>query len=204
MIAILDYGIGNLKSVETAITTLGLPCTITSNPEVLQNSNAIVLPGVGSYAKAVHTLKNSSLFPVLEGEVVMNKKPFLGICLGMQILSDDGLEDEKTQGLGWIPGKVISMKSLDNNIKIPHIGFNSIQSKDKKFEKINNKDFYFTHSYHFLTDDRFVIGTTNYGTSSFNSFVRSENIWGVQFHPEKSQINGLIFLQTFFNEYSLC
>ena len=199
IITIIDYGMGNIRSLQNALNYLGYDSKVTSSPEEIKTSNILILPGVGSFGQAMKNINNYGLKDVIT-EVAINKGiPFLGICLGMQLLADCGEEDGINSGLGLIPGKVLKFKS--NKIRLPHIGFNSLKYRDKSsniFRNIqNNSDFYFVHSFYYeCQNESNIIGTTEYG-DEFVSAINNDNIYGFQFHPEKSQSNGLLLLNNF-------
>lgn len=203
MISIVNYGMGNLRSVQNAFTYLGADSQIVDDPAVVSSSRRIVLPGVGSFARAMHNLKGQGLGEALN-TAAEHGAAILGICLGMQLLATVGDEDGPTDGLGFIPGRVVR---IDKKIglKIPHVGFNGLRYPDHHgglFYGIDQDgDFYFIHSYQFVPDDEAsVIGTTHYG-APIVSAVRMNRILGVQFHPEKSQSNGLRLLRNFLTCY---
>ncbi len=190
---------GNIRSLQNALNYLGYDSKVTSIPEEIQTSNILILPGVGSFGQAMKNINNYGLKDVIT-EVAINKGiPFLGICLGMQLLANCGEEDGINSGLGLIPGKVLKFKS--NKIRLPHIGFNSLKYRNKSsniFQNIqNNSDFYFVHSFYYeCQNESNIIGTTEYG-DEFVSAINKDNIYGFQFHPEKSQSNGLLLLNNF-------
>ena len=195
-VCIIDYGSGNVASVFNVIKFLGYDCKITNDLDYIKYSSHIILPGVGSYSAAMKKIKKKISIIDLEHEVLKKKKPFLGICVGMQILSSYGYEFEKFKGLDWIPGKVCKIDSH----KLPHIGWNNIQIK-KKSVLLNNLDadynFYFVNSFQFIPDDKEdIISITNY-QQDFCSIIQRENIFGVQFHPEKSQKAGQLLIKNF-------
>ena len=199
-VCILDYGSGNIASVYNIINFLGYECKITNETKHIKSSSHIILPGVGSYAAAMKKLKKAVNLDELEIEIIKKKKPFLGICVGMQILSSFGFEFEESKGLNWIPGVV---KKIQNE-KLPHIGWNSINIKNES-NLLNNfdpdLDFYFLNSYHFIPDNKEnIISTTNY-KEDICSIIQKDNIVGVQFHPEKSQKAGQLLLKNFLNFY---
>lgn len=195
MIAIVDYGMGNLRSVTNAFRKLGGDATITRDEETIKNSRAIVLPGVGAFGKCIENLKKFDLFDVIK-ELIMNDKRYLGICLGMQVLFESSEEAPGTEGMGIIKGDVPRFKG---NTKVPHMGWNSIeiQRENPIFNGINNGEFfYFVHSYYCRPAEDVTATKTHYGVE-FVSSVQKGNLFACQFHPEKSQRTGLRLLQNF-------
>jgi len=196
-IVIIDYKMGNLKSVEKAFAKVGADVIISNDSQIIKNASKIVLPGVGAFKDGMKYLKELGLIDVLHKEVLQNKKPFLGICLGMQLIAKKSYENGKTEGLGWIDGMVVKFDS--SNLKVPHVGWNNVTYKKENvlFKDIpNSSDFYFVHSYHFTSLEDAVTSSTDYG-DDFVSSLQKENIFAVQFHPEKSQKVGLKFLENF-------
>ena len=195
-VCILDYGSGNVSSVYNLVNYLNFKCKISNNIEVLKKSTHIILPGVGAFGASMRKIKQKIPLKVLEEEVLIKKKPFLGICVGMQLLADKSEEFGKHKGLGWIKGSVKKIKSN----KLPHIGWNNvaIKKKDQIFDDlISLNDFYFVNSFFFdLKDKKLVIGETKY-SHNFCSVLKKKNIIGVQFHPEKSQKSGQILIKNF-------
>lgn len=201
MVAIIDYGMGNVASVQKALNFLKIESIITNNHQLISNAEYIILPGVGSFKKGMMNLKEKELDTLLTEEVIRKKKKFLGICLGMQLLIENGTEPVNTKGLGWIKGTV---KKFDvPGLRIPHMGWNNITVLNEKFYKdLSDFDFYFIHSYHMVPEDRSVISATvNYGGDVVAS-IQKDNIFATQFHPEKSQIAGLMVLKSFFNQHA--
>ncbi|MDA9929488.1 imidazole glycerol phosphate synthase subunit HisH [Flavobacteriaceae bacterium] len=197
MVVIIDYGMGNVSSVEKALNFLNIKNIISNDKNIIKNSSAILLPGVGSFSQGMNNLRELNLVDLLTDEVVNKKKPFLGICLGMQLIFEKGSEPRECDGLGWIKGEV---KKLDlDGLKIPHMGWNDIEVQNNEFySKINNFDFYFIHSYHVLpTFKSEIAATVNYGIDIVAS-IHKDNIFATQFHPEKSQQSGLCLLKEFF------
>jgi glutamine amidotransferase len=198
-ICIIDYGSGNQKSLYNLIDYLGYNVCSSRTEKDINNSTHLLLPGVGSYSDLMQRIKDLNLNDVISNHVLIKKKPFLGICVGMQILSTFGNEHNRTKGLDFIEGEVKKLNSRE--LKIPHIGWNNIVFKKNSFlesEIFSNLDFYFLHSYVFdLKDKNNIIGFTEYG-ETFPSIIKKENIWGFQFHPEKSQHAGQIILKKFF------
>lgn len=198
-VCILNYGSGNVKSVYNIIKALTDDVIVSNDPDEIRNAEKLVLPGVGAYGTSMTKIKKTIPLDVVEGEVAIKKKPILGICVGMQVLFTTGYEFGKHDGLGWIKGVV---KVLDvEGLTLPHIGWNEIDVTKQNLlyaqnEKAGN-DFYFVHSYAcFPEDPDCVIATCDYG-KEFCSAVQHENIFGVQFHPEKSQIAGKKLLKNF-------
>jgi imidazole glycerol-phosphate synthase subunit HisH len=197
-IAIVDYGVGNVHSVSAALTFLGYKNMVSRNPDVIREATALVLPGVGAYSQAVINLSQLNLIEVLNEEVLIKRKPILGICLGMQVLGMISEESSGFSGWGWIDAEVLRFPSLQD-LRIPHVGWNTIVGVNDNF-LFNNLErephFYFDHSYYFNCNDRFAIAKCNYGFP-FTAAIKSDNIVGVQFHPEKSQTNGLKLFRNF-------
>jgi len=197
MVAIIDYGMGNIASVQKALTFLNIQSTVTSDFKEIEKSKSIILPGVGSFLQGMKNLRAKNLDQFLTEQVLQKRKKFLGICLGMQLLADRGKEPHANPGLGWIKGSVIKIENIP--FRIPHMGWNSIDVKiDSYYKEIPRRDFYFIHSFHFVPEDKHVIAaTTNYGINIVAS-IQQDNIFATQFHPEKSQEAGLSVLKTFF------
>ena len=197
-IVILDYGSGNLKSVMNIFEYLGYKVKISKNLSELNSSSHIILPGVGSYIACAEKLEKNIGIKLLKDQVITKNKPLLGICVGMQILSTFGKEHSKKSGLNFSPGVVDKLEVT--NVPLPQIGWNTINIKKQNIllEGIpNNADFYFVHSYKFdLENNENVIATTNY-EQEFSSIINYKNIYGVQFHPEKSQTYGIKLLKNF-------
>tara|TARA_B100001063_G_scaffold38412_1_gene32076 strand:+ start:4337 stop:4945 length:609 start_codon:yes stop_codon:yes gene_type:complete len=195
-ICILDYGAGNVASVYNIIKYLGFNCIISKDSEEIKKSSHIILPGVGAYSSLINKLKKNIDIENLSNEILIKKKPFLGICVGMQILSTKGSEFNECKGLNWIEGDV----KIINNKKLPHIGWNSVDliKKSEITENLeNNQDFYFVNSFFFKTKNKEdVIAKTQYN-QTFSSIIQKKNIFGVQFHPEKSQKAGQLLIKNF-------
>ena len=196
MNAIIDYKVGNLHNLKNALDYYAVKNQIVSDAEDILKADRIMLPGVGAFSPAMEQLRKSGMLAALE-EKVMSGVPLLGICVGAQLLMDESEEDGMHTGLGWIPGKV---KRFQHQLKIPQIGWNQVsqQKEDFLFNKVADEmHFYFVHSYHLLPEKReHVLGLSSYGYN-FASVVRKDNLWGVQFHPEKSQNAGLQLLKNF-------
>lgn len=204
-IAIIDYGVGNTHSVKEALSFLHANVIISNDPEKLSKADALILPGVGAYEAAMDNLHKRDLAGPLHEIVVENKKPILGICLGMQLLADYSEENGYHEGLGWIKGKVVRLETM-HDIRVPHVGWNDVEvlSEAPLFDRIKGEaNFYFDHSYHFIPAmEEHVVARANYG-NSIVAAVRKDNICGVQFHPEKSQITGLRLLKGFINSFTI-
>ena len=196
MITIINYGMGNLRSVQKGFEKVGFPAIVTNKPEGILKASKIVLPGVGAFKQAMESLSNLNLIDPL---ISMIKKgtPYLGICLGLQLLFTESKEFGDYNGLNLIKGKV---KKFPSKVKIPHMGWNSINitKKSPLYKSINNKTyFYFVHSYYADPVDRDnILSSTEYGIK-FTSAIAVDNIFATQFHPEKSQLEGLKILKNF-------
>jgi glutamine amidotransferase len=200
-IVIVDYEVGNTYSVANAIEFLGYKKVKISNDEqTIRKADALILPGVGAFDEAARNLRKHMLHEILGEEVLVSKKPILGICVGMQMLAEGSEENGWHEGLGWIPGRVKKL-SLPASLSVPQVGWNNvfIQEKAPLFSRTSdNPNFYFDHSYHFETDPVYQMAWCEYGIE-VTAAVYKENIFGVQFHPEKSQSNGLKLFRGFFN-----
>ena len=205
-VTIVDYKSGNISSVINSFKEVAkdkVTIEVTSDLNKIKSSDKVVLPGQGSFKSCVEALNNiDGLSDTLNEFTIINKKPLLGICVGLQMFADIGYEETETKGLGWISGKVSKIDNQDGKFKLPHIGWNEINIvKDSKiFKDIeNNSHMYFVHSYEFIPEDENVISaTTDYSTKVVCS-VEKENIFGTQFHPEKSDKFGLKIIDNFIN-----
>ena len=199
MIVIVDFGMGNLGSIANMLKKIGSECKITSNLEEIAQAEKLILPGVGSYAQAMKNLTETGIIPIIQAKAESNT-PILGICLGMQLLASFS-EEGHVEGLNIIPGNVLKF-NLPEDYKIPHMGWNVINYKKdcnlfEGFESLEEVRYYFVHSYHFQTElDAHQIASANYG-SDFTCGVQKGNVYGVQFHPEKSHAFGMRLLQNF-------
>ena len=199
MIGVIDYGAGNLRSVCNSLKKLSVDCHVVKSPSDLNKIETMIFPGVGSFGDSSEQLKKQSLFEPIR-EWIITDRPFLGICIGFQMLFDSSEESPGSEGLGIIPGKVIKF-SEQKNLKVPHMGWNEVQIKnldDPVWQKIDDlTHFYFVHSYFPKPDNPEVSSsTTGYGVD-FTSSIRFGNIFGTQFHPEKSQKSGLRLIENF-------
>ncbi len=200
MIAIVDYGVGNLFSLKSSMEAIGAETVVTSDAEVLRKADKIILPGVGAFEDAIGKLKKTGLDKVIKDEA-KSGKPLMGICLGMQMLLEKSFEYGEYEGLGLIPGEVRPIDEvIPKGLKVPHIGWNALKfSNDKHpiFKYINEGDFvYFVHSYYGTKCDKNVIATAEYG-AELTAAVADKNVCGCQFHPEKSGDVGLKILRAF-------
>lgn len=200
MIAIIDYGVGNLFSLTCSFKSIGADICVTSDPEEIARAERIILPGVGAFEDAAKKLRDSGLDKVIKEECAKGK-PLLGICLGMQMLFERSYEYGEHEGLGLIKGNIRPISDvIPKGLKIPHIGWNALsfgEKKDGLFKYLNDGDFvYFVHSYYGADCDDSVIATAEYGVP-LTAAVRKDNVCGVQFHPEKSEKVGLAILRAF-------
>jgi len=209
LLTVVDYGVGNLRSIAKSIekanfeNNLNYLVKVSSDINDVKRSDKIILPGQGSFKACKDGIDNiQGLQEELNESVLINKKPIYGICAGMQLFATTGYEEKKTSGLNWISGEVIKLNSGSLNLKIPHMGWNElkVESASSVFKDIINKNHaYFIHSYEFIPEDKANVSiTTNYGKDIIAA-VSSENIFGSQFHPEKSQNTGIKILTNFLN-----
>lgn len=200
MIAIVDYGVGNLFSLSSSLKALGLEAEITGEAEALRAASHIILPGVGAFGDARAKLDDTGLVPVIRQEA--EKKPLLGICLGMQLLFDRSFEYGEHPGLGLVPGQVVDLRGdlTDKALKVPHMGWNSlrIQRDDPLFRYFKNGEYvYYVHSFYARDCAESTLGTSQYGNVAVTGIVRRGKVYGTQFHPEKSGDAGLRLLRAF-------
>ena len=200
MIAIVDYGVGNLFSLSSSLKALGLETEITRDADKLRAADRIILPGVGAFGDARAKLDATGLVPVIQAEAA--RKPLLGICLGMQLLFDRGFEYGEHPGLGLVPGQVVDLHGAleDKSLKVPHMGWNSLQivKDDPLFRYVENGEYvYYVHSFYAANCLPSTLATSRYGNVDVTGVVRNGNVWGTQFHPEKSGDTGLRLLRAF-------
>lgn len=202
MITILDYGMGNLGSIYNMFKRIKVKAEITSDLEKINMANKILLPGVGSFDKAVARIDELGLKEILDKKALIEKIPILGICLGMQLLTSYS-EEGKLKGLNYIPAKTIKFRFNKNHHKVPHMGWNLVNTSNKSLltENLPNEPrFYFVHSYFVkVVDEKNSLLKTNYGGTEFDSAIGKNNIFGAQFHPEKSHKYGMKLLENFAN-----
>ena len=203
-ITIVDYKSGNISSVINSFNEVAkdkVKIEVTSDINKIKSSDKVVLPGQGSFKSCVDGLKNiSGLIDTLNEFAIYNKKPLLGICVGLQMFADIGYEETETKGLGWISGKVSKIDNQNGKYKLPHIGWNQIKIvKDSKIlqDIEKNSHMYFVHSYEFIPEDKNVISATTEYSSNIVCSIEKENIFGTQFHPEKSDKKGLKLIENF-------
>ena len=200
MIAIVDYGVGNLFSLRSSLRALGAEAEVTRDAGRLRAAGRIILPGVGAFGDAREKLEGTGLVPVLREEA--ERKPLLGICLGMQLLFDRGFEYGEHPGLGLVPGQVVSLRESleDKSLKVPHMGWNSLDvlRDDPLFRYFKSGEYvYYVHSFYARDCAAATLGTSRYGNVAVTGAVRCGNVWGTQFHPEKSGDAGLRLLRAF-------
>jgi len=205
-VTIVDYNSGNISSVINSFKEVAkdkVNIEVTSDLDKIKSSDKVVLPGQGSFKSCVDQLNKIKIkTQTLHEFAINNKKPLLGICVGLQMFADIGYEETETKGLGWIPGKVSKIDNQNGKYKLPHIGWNQINivKQSKIFENIeNNSHMYFVHSYEFIPNDKNVISATTDYSSNIVCSVEKENIFGTQFHPEKSDKLGLKIIDNFIN-----
>lgn len=199
-ILIIDYGVGNDQSVMNALKFLGYDFLVSNKKEDILSSSAYILPGVGAFNEAMANLNNLGIIDLLKEQILKGGKPILGICLGFQILAESSEENGLHNGLGLIKGRVVRFKAK-KGFRIPHVGWNTLKiiKENPLFLKLQgNPSFYFDHSYHLECDKSYVSAECFYGENVVAA-VQKDNIFGVQFHPEKSQNNGLKLFRSFFN-----
>lgn len=204
-IKIIDYGMGNIQSVKNAFELLNCNVEIIDEPSKISQADGIILPGVGAFGNAVNNLKERKIIDPLKEAVLENKIPLLGICLGMQLLADKSEERGNNNGLSFISGEIRKIPHKEG-FRLPHVGWNDVSIKQKKplFKNIIDKgSFYFVHSYRFECDDDFVVATTDYG-QNINAVVQKDHIFGVQFHPERSQRKGFHLINNFIDYIKSC
>lgn len=200
MITIIDYGLGNLVSVKNMLKKLGVQSLITDKPEEIAVAEKLILPGVGAFDNGMKLIREKGLREVLQKKVIAEKTPILGICLGMQLLTKSS-EEGREEGLGWIDAQTVKFSFTDKSLKIPHMGWNYIDVKKQNplITETQKQRFYFVHSYYVKCNEpQDVIATSNFGLD-FTCVINHGNIYGAQFHPEKSLRFGMHLLQNFAN-----
>lgn len=198
MLLVIDYGLGNLVSVKNMFKKLGVPTVISDKVSEIESAEKLILPGVGAYDNGMNLIKQKGLIDVLNKRVLVDKTPILGICLGMQLLTKSS-EEGKEKGLGWIDADTVKFNFSDKSLKIPHMGWNYVQVKkeNKLISSQGKHRFYFVHSYYVKCHNpNDIIATCDYGTE-FTCMLNRDNIYGAQFHPEKSLKFGMEVLNNF-------
>lgn len=198
---IVDYGMGNVASVKKALDLIGIDNVISNDIDDFDNSQFVFLPGVGSFRQGMENLNKLGLVTILNDQIKNRKKPFFGICLGMQLIAQIGTEFGETSGLGWINGRISQI--VEKDLRVPHLGWNNISSNENSLvNEFHNRDFYFIHSYHFeVSDKNNIAAYVNYG-QDYVAAVNQENIFATQFHPEKSQDEGIKLIKKFIDSYA--
>ena len=188
---------GNIASVKKAFQKIGAEVIISNTQQDIEQASHIILPGVGAFGDGIKNLKQLNIIDLLYKKVIQDATPFLGLCLGMQLIATSGHEFGTHHGLGWIKGEVVKL-AVDKKLRLPHIGWNDITiKKSNLFDNILDKNFYFVHSFHLVPDQKDIITSTcNYG-QAFVATIQQDNIFATQFHPEKSQTSGLQLLKNF-------
>ena len=197
-ILIINYGMGNLMSVGNALEHLGCQYLISDRWEDVKGADAYILPGVGAFGEAMKNLSERNIIAPLSEQILSKKKPILGICLGMQLIAQNSEEGGYYKGLEWMESSVIKLR-VQNGCRLPHVGWNNLEVKEKEpmFNNLpDHPNFYFDHTYQFICNEKYVLAKCGYATEVIAA-IRNENIFGTQFHPEKSQVNGLKFLRNF-------
>ena len=197
-VVIVDYGMGNTLSISNALRYLDYKVIISNQKNRIKEADVLILPGVGAFNAAIKNLKEHNLHNILGEEVLMNKKPILGICVGMQMLATFSEENGKHDGLNWIEGEVVRL-DLPEDFTVPQVGWNNVEAKYKVPLFGRNKEganFYFDHSYHYKCAPEYLVASCYYGIE-VTAAIQKENIFGVQFHPEKSQTEGLKLFRSF-------
>lgn len=203
-IVVIDYGMGNIRSVQNALIRCGAHVSVTQSGDDFAGADALVLPGVGAFGEAMNNLKKLNLVAPIQ-DTVSSGTPFLGICLGMQLLADSSVERGEHEGLGLIPGHIAKI-DVPKGLRLPHVGWNMTTVKQEQplfAQARDGESYYFVHSYHYQCDEKYVAATTDYGKDVIAA-VQREHIMGVQFHPERSQASGLRLLTNFIGYVADC
>lgn len=205
-LSIVDYGVGNIKSIQNAFERLSVrPPILTNDKSILEESSGLILPGVGAFDACMTKLHQHKLTEFLTELVVEDKKPILGVCLGMQLMTSSSTEGGYCKGLGWLPGEVVRLEP-SSKFPIPHVGWNNLEILNENVifcDIESNKHFYFDHSYHVICDEDNVVATAQYKIK-INATINKNNIFGVQFHPEKSDAGGLAIFKNFMQSIDKC
>lgn len=203
MIVIIDYNMGNVRSIAKALESLSAEVLISRRKEDIKKADRLILAGVGAFSDGMKNLKKLGLISLLNNEVISNKKPILGICLGMQLMAENSTEFGFHQGLGWLDASVEVFDLKNKNLKVPHMGWNNVKILDKNCPLLvgikPGIDFYFVHSYHLVCRLKNTVRAVCCYGKDFTAVIQEDNIFGTQFHPEKSQKFGLEILKNFIN-----
>lgn len=199
-ITVIDYQLGNISSIINMVKKIGAKVTHSSQIEAIQEADKLILPGVGAFDHGMQNLQAAGLIEILNHEILIKKKPVLGICLGMQLLLNSS-EEGKLNGLGWIPGHCVKFKFSENihHLKVPHMGWNAVRERQENqlLSSESDQRFYFVHSYHAVCEnEQDIMGTAHHGYE-FPAVIKHQHIIGAQFHPEKSHRFGMAFLKKF-------
>lgn len=202
MLALIDYEMGNVRSISNAFNLLGEEIQITDDPKIISDSEGIILPGVGAFSDGMNNLKRKGLIPILKEQVLEKKKPYLGICLGLEFLAEKSYEGGTHEGLGWVKGVITKIVPNDNSLKVPHIGWDdtTVLKDDVLLKELEDPIFYYLHSYYLKPDDlekKNITSVCDYGGVKITATIHKDNIFATQFHPEKSQETGLKLLKNF-------
>ncbi|MCC4797873.1 imidazole glycerol phosphate synthase, glutamine amidotransferase subunit [Enterovibrio norvegicus] len=199
MIAIVNYGLGNVRAFANIYKRLGVPYVLASDCETLKQATHLILPGVGSFDYAMQKLNESGMREVLDDLVINQKRPVLGICVGMQIMATSS-EEGNSEGLGWLDAEVVKFSNTDTKFPLPHMGWNSLELVEAcpLFKNIESRpSFYFLHSFHFKPDFNYTVAKSKY-SNEIACIVQKENVFGIQCHPEKSHLSGVTLLKNFY------
>lgn len=199
-VAVIRYGMGNVDSVARAVEDCGARAVLTDQRSEIESASAIILPGVGAFADGIRQIRARGLDALLQEQVIDKRIPFLGICLGMQVMARYGMEGGRVGGLGWIDAEAVKLQSVDRSERVPHVGWNEVHPTRPcaLFDGIPpEKDFYFVHSFHLVCADPAVVAARTPYCGGFAAAIHRDNLFGVQFHPEKSQKAGMQLLKNF-------
>jgi glutamine amidotransferase len=201
MLVVVDYGLGNMRSICGALEHIGIDYRCTSDRSVINDASGLILPGVGAFPDGMENLKNLGLIDVLDHLVLTKRVPVLGICLGFHLMAREGNEFRSEAGLGWIDASVVKLEAVGDDVRVPHVGWNDCKYTKESPLFLGIPDealFYFTHSYYMQCSDRGDVSAISFHGKQFTAAVQRSNIFGTQFHPEKSQLHGVMLLRNFY------